>query len=113
MLDNRIITSESPHFSIDLVVPPRISFWVSWVHNLSYGNFSLRSPWWTTKLDGKCCDIYAALKAYNELEIKELISNCYTPALQSFELRFIKPQPKNWTPFRDHYQWKPWMEWEK
>lgn len=112
MTKSHIITSESPLFSLDLLVPPKIPFWVSWTHHINYGDFTLRFPWWTTKLDGKICQIYAAIRAENELQVREIIGNCYAKPLASIEMKFIQSQPRNWSPFRDHYQWKPWMEWD-
>lgn len=87
-------------------------YWISWIHEETYGSFELYLPWWCTGYDSEDNSlICAAILAYNEEEAVNKIESSYDAKPQHIIFRFIDEKEKEWSPFNDRFPKADWMKW--
>lgn len=90
-----------------------MNFWISWVTPFSLASFELHSPWWISGYDSEGnAMICAAVRAASADEATKIIRQAYDDPPVTLMLRFITPQPDDWTPFCDRFPRADWMQWD-
>lgn len=113
--------------------PPQLKpYWVSWHHNPEDGPFNLKSPWWSSGVQGNRELIHAAVRAYSEEDAKRKVLESYDwvqkkfrsrggfglpfVSWSSFDLGLIEweicgERPSDWSPWAEEFPHRDDMEW--
>jgi hypothetical protein len=93
------------------------AWWVSWVHEITFGKLHLKGPWWCSNLrcvsdDEEHPILVAAAVASTELAAKEYIYRSYEERPVSISWKFCDEFDKN-APFSERYSGVYWSDfWE-
>jgi len=87
------------------------NWWVSWYKDDTLPKFKSTQPWWS-KVHKETGDkvMFFATTGECRKAVYDIVKQAYGGQLPS-KFRYMKEQPKDWSPFKEGFVKKEWMEW--